>query len=69
MSRYWFALVPFLAACLAYAQDDGAAIPPSETVSVIWVAVFGVLFVGMIVGFFVYLWWNEKKNKNKGNED
>ncbi|MBI3043052.1 MAG: hypothetical protein HYY78_09530 [Betaproteobacteria bacterium] len=65
MSRYLSALLPFLVVCSAYAQDEGASnIPPAETVSVVWVVVFGVIFVGMIVGFFVYLWWNERKRKS-----
>jgi len=28
---------------------------PSETVSVVWVIIFGVIFIGSIVGFFLYL--------------
>jgi hypothetical protein len=38
---------------------------PSETVSVVWVIIFGVIFIGSIVGFFWYLWWNERKQKPK----
>jgi predicted permease len=32
-----------------------------ETVSVIYVALFGIIFIGMIVGFFIRLFINEKK--------
>jgi len=35
---------------------------PSETVSVVWVIVFGVIFIGSIIGFFIYLWHNEKRS-------
>lgn len=38
---------------------------PSETVSVVWVIVFGVIFLGSIVGFFIYLWHTEKSRKPK----
>ena len=71
MSRYLSALVPFLVVFSAYAQEEGVGIPPAETVSVVWVVVFGVLFVGMIVGFFLYLWWNERKRNSdeKGSGD
>lgn len=56
----------FLAACAAYAQDEkGAGIPPSDTVSLTWVVVFLVLFVGSIVGFFFYLWWRERNRKDE----
>lgn len=65
MSRYLSALVSFLVAGSVYAQDEIAGRgPPTETVSLVWVVVFGVIFVGMIVGFFLYLWWNERKKKN-----
>ena len=36
---------------------------PSATVDLVWVAVFVILFVGAIVGFFVYMWISEKKSK------
>lgn len=68
MSRYLSAMAPFLVVCSAYAQDEGAGIPPAETVSVVWVVVFGVIFVGSIVGFFAYLWWNERKQKGRDKE-
>ncbi len=47
---------------LAAAQEE-AVHAPSETVSMVYVVVFAILFFGMIVGFFVYLWWNEKHKK------
>ena len=36
---------------------------PSETVSVVWVIIFGVIFLGSVVGFFIYLWHTEKNRK------
>lgn len=66
MSRYLSAMAPFLVACSTYAQNEGASIPPADTVAVVWVVVFGVIFVGMIVGFFVYLWWKER---NRNDDD
>lgn len=68
MSRYLLALVPYLVACSVYAQDEGASGPLAETVSIVWVIVFGILFVGMIVGFFVYLWWKERQRKGSDLE-
>ena len=47
----------------AAAKEMGGEIPPSETVDMVWVIVFGVIFVGMIVAFFVYLWHTEKNRK------
>jgi dipeptide/tripeptide permease len=66
MARYPTAITCLLMTCLAYAQDDASSIPPSETVPVLWVVVFGILFVGMIVGFFVYLWWKERGREKNG---
>ena len=60
------AIVPFLMSCWAFAatrEMEGAAEAPAEMVDVVWVLVFGIGFVGMIVGFFVYMWWLEKKKK------
>lgn len=61
MSKYLSALFSCLVACAAYAQEGGASdVPPAEPVAMVWVILFGVLFMGMIVGFFVYLWWKER---------
>ena len=52
----------------AAAEELVAASGPAETVSIVYVVIFGVLFFGMIAGFFVYLWWNEtKKTPGDGN--
>ena len=37
------------------------ATAPVETVSMVYVVLFGVIFVGMIVGFFIYLFMTDKK--------
>jgi len=46
---------------LAVVMEEGAASAPAETVSLVWVAVFAVIFFGMIAYFFWYLWYCEKK--------
>lgn len=60
MRSMLFTLVSLLAAAVAYAQDEVASSAPPETVSIVYVALFALVFVGMIVGFFVYLWWHER---------
>ena len=45
------------------AAQEMAPEKPAETVNLVYVAIFGVIFVGMIVGFFIYLWLNERKQK------
>jgi hypothetical protein len=40
---------------LAAAQEREVANAPVETVSMVYVVAFGLVFVGMIVGFFIYL--------------
>jgi len=49
----------------AATKEMEAANAPAPTVDVIWVIVFGVIFIGSIIGFFWYLWWNERKQKPK----
>jgi hypothetical protein len=38
---------------------------PVETVSMVYVVIFGILFVGMIAGFFIYLWMSDKGEASK----
>jgi multisubunit Na+/H+ antiporter MnhB subunit len=59
-------IVLFLSFASAFAQralEEGANAVTSEPVDMIWVAVFGVIFVGMIVYFFWYLWRSEQRRK------
>jgi len=49
---------------LAFAQD-GANIPPSPTVDIIYVVIFCVLFIGAIVGFGIFIWLNDRKRKQQ----
>jgi hypothetical protein len=55
----------FLMSCWAYAasKEIEGANAPVETVDMIYVVLFAVLFLGLIVGFFVWMWLaNRKKN-------
>ena len=64
----WRSLIAaILAAAPAYAQDKAADIPPSKPVSVVFVILFALVFIGMIVGFFWRLWLNERKHRADGN--
>lgn len=65
MSNLLSAVMLFLMSSplFAAAREMEAGTPPSETVDLIWVIVFGVIFIGMIVAFFVYLWHTEKNRK------
>lgn len=64
MSKFLSAVTLFLMSSPLFAamkeMDPNA---PAETVDMIWVIVFGVIFIGSIVGFFIYLWHNEKNRK------
>jgi hypothetical protein len=66
MSKFLSAVMLFLMSSPLFAalkeMDPNA---PSETVSVVWVIVFGVIFIGSIVGFFVYLWLTDKSGNPK----
>lgn len=45
---------------LALALEDPAASAPPETVSMVYVVLFGLVFVGMIVGFLAYLFLRDE---------
>lgn len=62
MSRIAYSLLPLLLSLSAsVAAQEERSSAPVETVSMVYVVVFGVIFVGMIVGFFVYLFMTDKK--------
>ena len=50
---------------LAAAQERDVANAPVETVSITVVVAFGVVFLGMIVGFFVYLFMKKEEPGQK----
>jgi len=63
MSKLLNGIVLFLLSTplLAAVGEEPGGGPPSETVDMVWVIVFAVVFFGMIVYFFWHLWRNEKK--------
>jgi hypothetical protein len=64
MQKILFPIILMLFSALAMAQD-GANIPPSPTVDIIYVVIFCVLFVGSIVGFGIYIWLNDRKKRQQ----
>lgn len=65
MKKFLSAVSLFLMSCWAFAatrEMEGAS-APAETVDVIYVVIFVVIFVVSIIGFFVYLFMSEKKQK------
>ena len=64
MSKFLSAVTLFLMSSPLFAalkeMDPNA---PAETVDMIWVIVFGVIFIGAIVAFFIYLWYKDKNRK------
>ena len=65
MSKFLSAVALFLMSSPLFAatKEMEAATAPAETVGMIWVIVFVVIFIGSIIGFFIYLWHTEKKRK------
>lgn len=65
MSKLVSAIALFLmsSSLFAAAKEMEAATAPAETVDVVWVVVFGVIFIGSIIAFFVYLWHTERNRK------
>lgn len=68
MTRILTALLPFLFASSAFAQA-AAAEPPVEKANMFTVVVFLLVFVASIVGYFVYLWWTNRKSQREGDAD
>jgi len=48
----------------AVSEMDAKSAPP-ETVSTVYVVLFGILFVGIVAGFFIYLWWSTKDKSDQ----
>jgi phosphotransferase system glucose/maltose/N-acetylglucosamine-specific IIC component len=67
MSKFLSAVTLFLMSSPLFAamKEMDAANTPAETVDMLWVVVFGVIFLGSIVGFFVYLFYTDRGNKPK----
>ena len=66
MKKLLSAISMFLMSCgLAFAapREMEGATAPADTVDVIYVVIFVVIFLASIIGFFVYLFLNEKKQK------
>lgn len=61
MSKSLLRFFPLFIVASAFAQAQ-AAEPPTEKASTFSVVVFLLLFFGAIIGYFVYLWWNQRKN-------
>jgi len=48
---------------LAATQEMDKANAPADTVDTVYVVIFGIIFIGMIIGFFVYLFMSDKTDK------
>jgi hypothetical protein len=64
MTRLLAGLIPLLMFCSAFAEDVKDA-PPPATTDVVGITIFFVLFVGLCVGFFGYMWWRNKHGKEE----
>jgi flagellar basal body-associated protein FliL len=49
-------------------KEMDAANAPAETVSVVWVIVFVVFFIGSCAGFFAYIWVKDGKSEQVGSD-
>ena len=51
--------LPVLAATM-----EEKANAPADTVDMVYVVIFAIIFIGSIVGFFIYLFMTDKKEKS-----
>lgn len=65
MSKILSAITLFLLSLplLAATKELEGASAPADTVDMVWVIVFAVIFIGAIIGFFIYLFMTDKGNK------
>jgi len=49
---------------LAATEEMSKADAPAETVGMVYVVIFGVIFLGSIIGFFIYLFMHDKGEKS-----
>lgn len=69
--RLLSAIPLLLISCLGFAaglEESGAA-QPAQTVPLVYVVLFLILFFGLIVGFFAYLaytWRRDEESKKQG---
>jgi hypothetical protein len=65
MSKVFSAIALFLLSLpvLAATKEMEGAGAPADTVDMVWVIVFAVIFIGAIAGFFIYLFMTDKGNK------
>ena len=64
MTRLIAGLYSFLIAFSAFAEDVKDA-PIPDHIDVTGIVIFTILFVGLCVGFFGYMWWRHKHNKEE----
>src|SRR5258708_24681164 len=65
MARGLSGVLPSFAVSAAYAQTSGAE-APVEKASSLTVVIFLLLFVGLCVGVFAYVWWSERRRRKLG---
>jgi hypothetical protein len=70
MTKLISAISLFLMTCCALAAgvEDAANAPLQEGVPMVYVALFLIVFLGSIVGFFIYMWYLDSKKKAKPDE-
>jgi len=65
MQKLLSSVILFLLSVPAWAAtgEMQGANAPVETVSTLYVVLFCLGFVAMVVGFFAFIWWNDKRSK------
>lgn len=64
MTRFFTGFYLLLIAIAARAEDV-KDVPPPATTDVVGITIFLLLFFGLCAGFFGYMWWRHKHNKEE----
>lgn len=62
MTRLLAGLTPFFFMCAALADEVKDA-PPPDHINVVGIVIFFGVFIALCVGFFGYMYWRHKNNK------
>jgi len=68
MRSYLPAVVLYALPSPLLAADEMAQDAPAELVDIVYVVIFGLVFVGMIGGYIGYFLWHNRKSKDKDRD-
>lgn len=69
MTQLFFGAFLCVMSLLTHAADASAEVPAAAEVSYWPMIIFGLIFVGMVGGFFGFIWLKDQERKRQESED